>query len=58
MKSITRYWGVLQLIKLINISDERPSKQYKMWNFLEGIKPPDKKIKISETQKEDKKKSI
>ena len=44
------------MIKLINISGERPSQQYKMWKFLEGVKPPDKKIKITENQKEDRNK--
>ena len=24
-----------------------------MWKFLEGVKPPDKKIKITENQKKD-----
>ena len=28
----------------------------KMWKFLEGVKPPDKKIKITENQKEDRNK--
>ena len=46
------------LIKLINISGEHPSQQYKMLKFLEGVKPPDKKNKISENQKEDRNKVI